>query len=488
MEYFNVKEIGIGCDGLMKPTAYDTAWLARIPAEHDHNVSAFPEALNWIRHNQRCDGSWGAEAEFAHDRVISTLVAILALVERGEADRDQRAVEAGLRYIWEIADQLESEHETIGFEVILPALLEKCQVMGLALPTYVFKRYEKMRDEKMARIPPAMLCSKDTTMAFSLEFLGDSLDGMQIESLQEGNGSVGVSPSATAYFLTKLPNNGAARRYMAEVARSYAGQAPQVFPFDVFETAWSLWNLALAGFSPHDPVLASKVDGLARLWNQSEGKGVGFSSEYSITDVDDTAMAYHVLNWAGYEPEYQALRRFERDQHFVCYPWEREGDWSLSANIHVLHALRDVDHAIATKIVEFLKLQVCPEGYWADKWHISPYYTTAHAVIALVGLDDELAGDAVQWILRRQRSDGCWGYHGRPTVEETAYCLQALSVYSRCVESLDPEVLRRGREGLLACRGETPALWVGKCLYAPVRVVRSAIHSALVMTDTGRGA
>jgi len=104
-----VNEIGIGRSGLMKPTAYDTAWLARVPAEHDPSVPAFPEALDWLRQTQWPDGSWGAEIEYVHDRVISTLAAILALAEWGKDGEDARRVERGLQYVWEKADQLKHE-------------------------------------------------------------------------------------------------------------------------------------------------------------------------------------------------------------------------------------------------------------------------------------------------------------------------------------------------------------------------------------------
>ena len=356
--------------------------------------------------------------------------------------------------------------------------------MGLGLPLAAFERYKKMRAEKMAKIPPDMVYSKNTTMTFSLEFMGDKLDTGKAGLLQESNGSVGVSPSATAYFLTKWANNVAARRYISDVVEAYGGKAPQVFPFDIFETAWSLWNLSLAGFSLQDPPLASYVADLARIWEQSEGMGLGFSSAYSAPDADDTAMVCNVLRRAGYEPELRVFRRFERSRHFVCYPWERDNDSSLSVNIHVLDALRGVDQDSISKIVDFLRLRTTSGGYWKDKWHISPYYTTAHAVIALVGHDDELARGAVRWLLDTQGPDGCWGYHNGPTTEETAYCLQALSVYDRYVEPLDRSALARGRDGLLACRSEMPALWIGKCLYTPIRVVESAIYSALVMTGS----
>jgi halimadienyl-diphosphate synthase len=480
---FDVNKIGVGRSGLMKPTAYDTAWLARIPAEHDFSVPAFPEALDWLRQNQNEDGSWGAEIEYVHDRVISTLATILALAKWSNDGQDKYAIEEGLRYIWEKADadghigQLEQEFETIGFEVILPTLLKECQALGFAPPLLAFERYEKMRDEKLAKIPRDMLYSRNTTLAFSLEFMGDSLDVEETAPLQESDGSIAVSPSATAYFLTKWPKNAAARRYITNVATAYGGKAPQVFPFDIFETAWSLWNLFLTGIEC-DGQIVRHVEDLRTLWDGS--KGLGYSSNHSVPNADDSAVVFRILRLAGLDPDPGPLHQFEREDYFICYPFERNP--SIGTNIHVLEAFKGIDGNCAGKVAKWLRSVQIDGHYWMDKWHTSPYYATAHAIIALIGTDHDLAGSAIQWILDTQRADGCWGYYDRPTAEETAYCLQALSTYDRHAQPVNREVLARGRQGLLACTGEMPALWIGKCLYTPIRVVESTVYSALVMT------
>jgi halimadienyl-diphosphate synthase len=472
-----VNEIGIGRSGLMRPTAYDTAWLAQISAEHDSRVPAFPEALDWLRQNQNHDGSWGAEIEYVHDRVISTLATVLALAKWSEDGQDEHAIERGLSYVWAKADRLKHEHETIGFEVILPTLLKKSQELGLAFPPPALERYERMRDEKLAKIPRNMRYTRDTTLAFSLEFMGDDFEVDKVRFVQESNGSVAVSPSATAYFLTKWPDNAAARRYITNVARTYEGKAPQVFPFDIFETNWSLWNLFLANMK-RDLRVIRHVRDMEALWNKRGG--VGHSSNHSVPNADDSAVAFTVLRLAGLDPDPGPLYQFEREDYFICYSFER--DPSTSANIHILEALKEVDELRTRKVVKWLRSVHVDGRYWMDKWHTSPYYPTAHAVIALIGIDRDLAQSAVQWILDTQRPDGCWGHYDRPTAEETAYCLQALSIYDRYVEPVDKRVIAQGRQGLLACRGEMPALWIGKCLYTPVRVVESAICSAIAMT------
>jgi len=475
-----INTVGIGRSGEMSPTVYDTAWMARIPAEYNSTEPAFPKALKWVEQSQHSDGSWGGEIEYAHDRIISTLSAILALNE-WQDERATETIERGLEYIWQSVDGLEDEYETIGFEVIAPTMLEKCQTLGFNLPYSAFERYDLMREEKLAKIPSDMYCSKDTPLAFSLEFMGDSLEIQASEFPLEHNGSVAMSPSATAYLLTKDSGNAKARRYIDQMARVYDDKAPQVFSFDTFETSWCLWNLLLGESDAiyQTEQVAGHIQDLEKALDHKNG--AGFDSEYSVLDADETAIVFRVLRQAGLEPDVDCIRQFERDDYFVCYLAERNP--STSANIHVLEALKGIDEIDKTKIVDWLRSEQRDGGYWKDKWHASPYYATGHAVIALIGTDDELAKSAVEWVLSTQRPDGGWGYYDDSTAEETAYCLQALCIYARDVEPIDPSVFVRGRKRLLECMTEMPALWIGKCLYTPVKVVESVICSALKLTE-----
>ena len=44
----------------IRGVAYDTAWLAGVPAEGDRRNSRFPTTLRWLADNQLSDGSWGS--------------------------------------------------------------------------------------------------------------------------------------------------------------------------------------------------------------------------------------------------------------------------------------------------------------------------------------------------------------------------------------------------------------------------------------------
>ncbi len=472
----------------MSNTAYDTAWVARVPGS-DGSSSAFPEALDWLRQNQYADGSWGSVVESYHDRIISTMAAIIALAERGDRPRDAEIIRQGESYAHRNVQFLrtEPETETVGFELILPTLLDKARQLDLDLPYNACSPYYAIREEKLQNIPQQMRYSRAVTTTHSLEFMGDELDVAQIADLQEKDGSFGNSPSATAYFLIECQDDPAARRYLTEVMEIGDGKAMSAHPVEIFDMGWVLYNLDLAGLLVGlEQEAHVHLDAMYQAWD--ERWGIGFSHQYAVPDLDDTAVVFKLLRQMGYDVAPNVFDSYERDAHFVCYLYER----TPSAGVHMhlldaLHACPEYDHQprMVTKILRFLHRSRRQHAYWFDKWHISPLYATSHAVIAATGYDDELVRDAVRWIIDNQRKDGSWGYYC-PTSEETAYCLQALVTYHRQVELLDKTILSRAAQYLYNnyYSQEHPALWVEKGLYTPPRIVRSAIVGALWMYES----
>jgi halimadienyl-diphosphate synthase len=133
------------------------------------------------------------------------------------------------------------------------------------------------------------------------------------------------------------------------------------------------------------------------------------------------------------------------------------------------------------KIIAMLRRYDLNGDFLFDKWHISPYYFTSTAIWTLHGLVDDLLPFLIKWILKTQRPDGGWGYYHESTSEETAYCLQALLFWDQHVERIEPDLIRVAANYLQAHLDDEdyPALWIGKCLYMPCPVVRSAILMAL---------
>jgi halimadienyl-diphosphate synthase len=481
-----LKDIGPGRS--ISPSPYDTAWIARL-MEVDRPLAE--AALNWICTHQLPDGSWGAsEIVYHHDRVICTLSAVTMLAQygyhAGHKDQMKRGQTALKRMLGTATRSLNADPNgaTVAFELLAPRLMDEASALGIVQHSddRFLGRLGAMRRMKLSMLN-GRLINRLMTAAHSIEMVGpESIDLLDLGNLQEANGSIGYSPAATSFYLLHVnPHDTAALSYL----RNYcsAGAAPYVIPIDGFEVGWTLWNLELAGLlnSESKDEYWPPFEFLRHSW--VEGIGLAAAIGVGFVDCDAAAIAYDVLMSQGYTPDIQALLRYEEADHFRCYDFEANP--SVSNNIHVLNVLRRAGYKVedpsVQKIVRFLRNTQVDTGFWLDKWHVSPYYPTAHLVIACMGFIDDMARLAVEWLLSTQRSDGAWGYY-LPTAEETAYSLQALAVWNSHTHSVDKQVFRQGAAWLQEhAKPPYPSLWIGKSLYCPELVVRSAILSALAM-------
>jgi halimadienyl-diphosphate synthase len=473
--------------GNMGSTAYDTAWAARL-GEIDWNLST--QSLAWLAENQLPDGSWGARAPFYyHDRVICTLAAMIALSYQGRRGHDRMQVENGRLALERIVGgatqglRLDANGATVGFEMIAPTLAAEAEKLGLIKNqgNRILGRLSRQRSKKLAYLQNNMI-NRHVTMAFSAEMAGtDGKHMLDIENLQESNGSVGLSPSATAYFAAYIKkSDGGSVEYLRRTARPDGGQ-PNVAPFDVFEIAWSLWNLGMIPGLGLTPKIKPHIDILSNAWEP--GRGVSFATNYSVKDSDDSVITYNTLLRFGIEKDLASVLAYEEKDHFRCF--DLEVNPSISANIHILHALRQAGlnqkNMSVQKIIHFLRKTKSDQHFWIDKWHSSTYYPTAHAIIACAGFADDLVRESVEWILESQNANGSWGTY-IPTAEETAYALQALWSWNEQAANVPKAAFRNGVRWLEDHLDPPyPPLWIGKCLYNPRVVIRSAVLSALTL-------
>jgi len=464
---------------------YDTAWLARL-AELDEPLGR--EALAWLRENQLPDGSWGASGfSYHHERLVCTLAAIVALARRAD-ERDREQIRRGQSALEIAARSLvaDAAGETVGFEMIVPILLDEARELGL-VQNSVGKHLDHLvryRETKLAALRGRKI-TRNVTLAFSAEMVGQSgLDLLDLTNLREDNGSVGCSPAATSFFARYVqPGDPAALAYLTTYADS--GAVPYVVPIDVFEHAWPLWNVAVAELFDEQSLALCRphLDFLQSAW--TPGRGIASVACLAFTDGDATSVTYKVLKRFGRSVDIEGLLHYEEEDVFRCYALEANP--SVSTNVHVLGALlqagRDADDPAVLKALGFLGRARTMQLFWFDKWHVSPYYPTAHAIIACARMHDELVADAVFWMLSMQNGDGSWGYY-LPTAEETAYCLQALLVWQRAGKPVPKDRLKRAEAWLLDhTRPPYPPLWIGKSLYCPNYVVRSAIVHALLLAS-----
>ncbi len=472
--------------GDMGPSIYDAAWVARLK-DPGSGEPLFPGVLEWIRQSQHPDGSWGSEVEYYPDRIISTLAALVALMEHSPRAGNGRAIGRGLAYLektWPLVQGV--PHLTVGFEVIVPTLLEEGGRLGLPLNGWMTEA-QRMRLERLRRIPPTMIYSPKSTISFSLEFLGDYLDVARArETLLLPNGSIANAVASTAYFAARTYEEKTLIYLDHLLSAQGEHNVPFVHPFEVFERNWVLYNLHLAGLL--DQVVHAARPHLMYLYKAWEEDGLSFSAECPLKDLDDTAIGYLLLKSYGFDVDAQAFALYERDDFFECYPFEMHT--SVGTNAHTLHALtvfpRKQQEEVKAKVFSYLQSQKVQGAYWFDKWHVSPYYATAQVIFAVVLLEREWVEDSILWIESTQRLDGGWGFYGVSTVEETALALQGLLAYANAGGNVASEVIHRGASFLhraLETDARLPALWIGKGLYRPIHIIRSSILSALAMYE-----
>ena len=464
--------------GYVKSVAYDTAWVARL--SNMYQGQGFDRALPWLRRHQHLDGSWGGDILHYHDRFICTLASIITLHTIGTTTQDAERARGGVEFLWREHLRLRQDaHETIGFSVLAVSLIEEARLLGLDVPRNPYSDAAVIT-KKLSILEKSPHLWRNSTMSFSLEAIRACFP--HHPDFLEANGSVGTSPAATASLLLRSEG-------VSEDALHYLGATilddggvPNVSPIDTFEIAWGLNYLRHAGaISPDEPPVRRALDVLWTAWSQKDG--MGFSSYYSVTDLDDTAVGYAVLRWGGYPVSADIFAQFEEADHFRCFP--HEIDPSISATLRLVDALKmDPTHpqyeAWMDKALRMLRRSSDEGKMWFDKWHSSPFYPLCISVHALRGIADDIVLAQVRWSLSSQHPDGGWGYYGYSTPEETAYALLALLYWDELGERVDPSRIHAGAAYLTAnFGGELTPLWLGKCLYTPLYVVRSLIVAAL---------
>jgi len=484
-------------DQRMSPSIYDVAWLARL--KDDGGGPRWPLLQEWLLSRQKEDGSWGSSIRhYHHDRVICTLVAAIALAENGEGQATSSAISRARHFLWQNTHLIYRDPasvELIAFELLFPTLMQEAQVRGLQVAQHTYG-YNTIRVKKLGLIPPHLLYSPKVTTVHSLEFLGQAVSPKDLQKALFPNGSLGNSPSATAFYIHVSQANGdsdhrASEAYLQK-AMAHVNPVLYLYPFRNFELIWALnCFFMLDDEFPFEKVLPAGI--AERLQTQLNRDGIGLDEEFGIPDGDITSVTLHLLQRMGQEVDPAILTNFEVPDAALFRTYQFERNPSTGTNIHALEALRlmrnypNREEKMQGIIAHLLGARQY-NLYWTDKWHASPLYATSHALVALLRMGSKVADyclDTIDWLANTQRSDGSWGFYDRGTAEETAYVLVALRQAAR-YKYIDPDVFKKGVDFLLETSElenpdvQYPELWIGKCLYSPYDIVKSAILAALI--------
>ena len=478
------------------PSPYETAQYARV----GHRTTVRGRQLDYLFAAQRADGAWGEQGF----EVIPTLAAIACLdsvgVEDGRpAGEAEAAIGRGARYLWAFlcdGPGLPDLPDTVAAEIIAPSLVELTRpvlrryrpgTLTVDLPDpggsnpELYRRFRGLAEggEQLPR-----------KIWHSLEIFAPLGRGIT-QSVTTDDGGVACSPAATVAWLAALDGVDPGREteaYLEEIETRYDGAIPMGSAMTFFEYLW-VCNFALKCPSP-PPIPQPLLDLFVRnLTGAGIGGGPGLPP-----DGDDTAYALMVLEKEYGRSDPELLEQFWEGDRFRTYPAEQTP--SETTNAHALEYLGLIDRkrgdgryaATRERCADWLCSVQDDAGFWVDKWHISPYYSTGECLSALLGSGvrtpsvDRAISRAIDWLLGNRSSDGGWGIRSSSTREETAYAVLALHRVDRSGLRPDLDVTQlidRAADRMRASGDETPPMWMGKDLYRPERVVRAVEAAGL---------
>jgi halimadienyl-diphosphate synthase len=479
--------------GNVSPSAYDTAWVARIPSLADATKPAYPAALAWLRAKQLPSGEWdhAPERPWIQGTVFATLAAVSALAEwkdPGDAPRIARAV-ARLEAL--VPDLAAEPPGTSVTALLLFANAREAVALGVAVPDGVYRPYEERAKKVLGYLEHLIrendLLRKPHPGWFNLEMMGSLMSPERLAvatAMRSDNGSVAASPSASAFLLREhrrlgrdLPDVAA---YLDALVDSGRGGVRHFGLLDQMDLVIGLNFLVRGGIPANSPLLAPAVELLAQRFDRQ--RGISWGRGFPCRDSDDSAMAAEVLLRAGKPTNIEVVREFFNGSYFTCYREEASPTPAVSMN--VVAALEQFEispelEAMKQKTVTWLTSQIREDGYILDRWHLSPFYAEFRAVFALRDLAPEAARRCVGWMLREEHASGGWGMLGLATAEETAYAVLALRHWrERHPSDVDAEVFARAQT-FLERETARPAMWpCSKALFLAHDMVEAVIVAA----------
>jgi squalene-hopene/tetraprenyl-beta-curcumene cyclase len=253
----------------------------------------------------------------------------------------------------------------------------------------------------------------------------------------------------------------------------------------VWDTAWAVRALAIAGLDKSHPAMERAVAWLLREqiaddapgdWRMKckETRGNGWAFEFdndAYPDIDDTTIVVLALLEGGHSNA--VADSVERARRWTLAMDSRNGAWAAfdrdntrellyrmpfsdfgamidppteDVTAHVLEMLaalgEGASNAAVARGLEYLRATQKPWGSWYGRWGVNHVYGTWCVISALTALHTggEMVERAVAWLLSVQNPDGGWGESchsyadesfagiGKSTPSQTAWAVLALQL------------------------------------------------------------
>nr|WJJ50355.1 diterpene synthase 1 [Cephalotaxus harringtonia] len=296
-------------DGEISPSAYDTAWVARVPAIDGSHRPQFPQTLEWIVANQLADGSWGIDGSvlFACDRFLHTLSCVVSLTIWNTAKiHVQRGLDFIRRHGEEMMKEVLANQTSKVFQMVFPAMLKDAKKLGLDLDVTIFKQISEMRDAHLKRIN----VERPSDILYYLEGVQDIVDWKSILDLQSKDGSFLGSPASTACVLMHTGDN-KCLEFLTTLFSKFGDHAPCMYPVDICERLRTVDSVEHLGIDRHfQKEIKQALDYVFRYWDE---RGIGLGRESLVPDINITATGLRLLRLHGYNVSSDVLKNMKTD-------------------------------------------------------------------------------------------------------------------------------------------------------------------------------
>ncbi len=467
---------------VLSASAYDTAWVALISKRfRDYG---FEQAIDWLRSQQHNNGSWGAVTLHYHDRILNTLMCLIALRYAGDST-DNHRIHRGEAFIHRHYRAIRQDvRPTQSFLLLIQRLTSFARSLQIRLPDDMYPRSERFTRKWLYLMHKPGLLARSTGLASLEAFLPDVYAIHPDAQFVSADGSVDGSPAATAanLFFSEEPDRRSLQYLQRLLMQCDNGSVPAM-DMDIAEIALALDVLLDSGtVSIRQPQVERLIDDMAAHWNTQTG--IGTTTAQHTPDLSSSAVLFRQMRASGYDVDARVFESYEGKQYFECYRGESKP--SLMANLRMLAALPCIQNH--TRMIRWQhKIQQMlydnhanPPDTRTDKEHLSPYHLLCKATWTLSDSQPEMLYEPIQHALAHQRSDGGWGVDGS-TQEETACAMLALLHWNQHIDAVEPSVLHAGADYLYQHFENTDyeALWLSRVLYAPYQVIHATVLSAL---------
>jgi len=305
---------------MITPSAYDTAWVARVPAIDDSARPQFPQTVDWILKNQLKDGSWGTQSHFLlSDRLLATLSCVLALLKWKVGDAQ---VKQGIEFIRSnlelVKDESHQDSLVTDFEIIFPFLLREAESFHLALPydlPYI-DMLQMKRQERLAKLSREEIYTVPSPLLYSLEGIQDIVEWEKIMEVQSQDGSFLSSPASTACVFMHT-GDVKCLGFLNNVVAKFGNFVPSLYHVDLLEHLLIVDNIERLGVDRHfEKEIKEALDYVYRHWNE---RGIGWGRQNPIADLETTALGFLLLRLHRYNVSPSVFNNFkDANGQFCC--------------------------------------------------------------------------------------------------------------------------------------------------------------------------